>query len=181
VVARRNSSSRSSGLQIQPSCLVGAGRVRSTGKEREHRHVGQLHPLGQLPNLWSHGIDECDHLGKLIGTEGHSWTRLLSGTSSFSAHKSFRSCCGCINDSLLLPFLGDGPACVRRCGHRRVDPVSVSWRAGRPSSPRELGRIRLSQRTHRDRHPDWCADPISGRLLRRLDVGSALSPAPDGR
>ncbi len=64
--------------------------------------------------------------------------------------------------------------------HRRRHPVagrvSVSGGADRPRAPRELGRQRLSARPRRRRHSDRRADSVGGRLLRRADLGSAVSP-----
>ena len=49
--------------------------------------------------------------------------------------------------------------------------------ADRPSSSRKLGRHRVSRRPRGRGDPDWRTHSDGGRLLRRADVGSPVSPA----
>ena len=58
-----------------------------------------------------------------------------------------------------------------------ADRFSVSRRADRPTSSRELGRHRLSRRHRGGSHPDRRAHSLGRRLLRCAHVRSAVPPA----
>ena len=67
---------------------------------------------------------------------------------------------------------------ARRRRHPAGDRLSVSGRAHRAASPRELGRHGISRRAGGRGHPDRRAHHRGGRLLRRADLRSPVSPAP---